>query len=124
MTIHSLFEFIHPRQQIADGVGKYIRQSGVIQAALNAFAEEVYCRASLFFTLVNVVGKTQALLVACVFFGLTHYLYGSPPGVLGFALTTFLLGKSMLETRSMGWAWFMHFVPDVFISFSYAMTWD
>ena len=39
-------------------------------------------------------------------------------------ILAFLLGKSMLETRGMGWAWFMHFVPDVFIFFSYAMTWS
>lgn len=99
----------------------------ILLAALNAFAEEAYYRASILSTLVNVVGKTQALLMACVFFGLAHYLYGSPPGVTGFALTAFLaflLGKSMLETRGMGWAWFMHFVPDVFIFFSYTMTWN
>ncbi|MCG2788275.1 MAG: CPBP family intramembrane metalloprotease [Anaerolineae bacterium] len=99
----------------------------ILLAALNAFAEEAYYRAPILATLVGVVGKTQALLMACVFFGLSHYLYGSPPGVLGFALTAFLaflLGKSMLETRGMGWAWFIHFVPDVFVFFSYALTWN
>jgi len=98
----------------------------ILLAALNAFAEEAYYRAPILATLAGLVGKNQALLMACVFFGLSHYLYGSPPGVLGFALTAFLaflLGKSMLETRGMGWAWFMHFVPDVFIFFSYALAW-
>jgi membrane protease YdiL (CAAX protease family) len=77
-------------------------------------------------TLTGTLGKNQSLLLTCVFFGLAHFLYGSPPGILGFALTgflAFLLGKSMLETKGMLWAWIMHFVPDAFIFFSYAMTW-
>lgn len=98
----------------------------ILLAGLNAFAEETYYRATMLSTLVDVVGKTQALLLACIFFGLAHWLYGSPPGLIGFALTgflAFLLGKSMLETKGMLWAWIIHFVPDVFIFFSYALTW-
>lgn len=99
----------------------------ILLAGLNAFAEEAYYRASILSTLTDVLGKNQSLLLACIFFGLAHFLYGSPPGILGFALTAFLaflLGKSMLETKGMFWAWIMHFVPDVFIFFSYAMTWQ
>lgn len=98
----------------------------ILLAGLNAFAEEAYYRASMLSTLTDVLGKNQSLLLACVFFGLAHFLYGSPPGFIGFALTAFLaflLGKSMLETKGMLWAWIMHFVPDVFVFFSYAMTW-
>lgn len=98
----------------------------ILLAGLNAFAEESYYRASLLSTLADVLGKSQSLLLACIFFGLAHFLYGSPPGFIGFAMTgflAFLLGKSMLETKGMLWAWIMHFVPDVFIFFSYAMTW-
>jgi membrane protease YdiL (CAAX protease family) len=97
----------------------------ILLAGLNAFAEESYYRASMLSTLTDVLGKNQSLLLACIFFGLAHFLYGSPPGFIGFALTgflAFLLGKSMLETKGMLWAWIMHFVPDVFIFFSYAMT--
>jgi membrane protease YdiL (CAAX protease family) len=99
----------------------------ILLAGLNAFAEETYYRAAMLSMLTGAVGRTQALLLSCVFFGLAHWLYGSPPGLVGFALTAFLaflLGKSMLETRGMFWAWIMHFVPDVFIFFSYAMTWN
>lgn len=32
-----------------------------------------------------------------------------------------LLGKSMLETRGIGWPWFIHFLPDVVIFLSYAL---
>jgi membrane protease YdiL (CAAX protease family) len=93
-------------------------------AAVNAFTEEVYFRASFLATLPDVIGRGHALLMTAVFFGLAHYLGGSPPGVVGVAMTgflAFLLGKAMLETRGMLWAWFIHFVPDVVIFASYAV---
>ena len=93
-------------------------------AAINAFTEEVYHRAGLLATLTEIIGKNQTLLLAAVFFGLAHWLYGSPPGLVGALMTGFLawlLGKSMLETRGIGWPWLMHFLPDVMIFFSYAL---
>jgi hypothetical protein len=98
--------------------------AGLLFAAVNAFNEEIYFRASLLSTLPAVIGRTHALLINAVFFGLAHYLYGSPPGVIGFLMTGFLawlLGKSMLETRGLAWPWFIHFVPDVIIFASYAV---
>ncbi len=95
-------------------------------AAVNAFTEEVCFRASMLSTLHEVVGKRHALLISVVFFGLAHYLYGSPPGMIGLLMTGFLarlLGKSMLETKGMFWAWFIHFVADVVIFVSYAILW-
>lgn len=99
----------------------------IIFAAINAFTEETYFRASMLSTLCNVTSDNQALLMNVVFFGMAHYLYGTPSGLLGFLLTgflAFLLGKSMLETRGMFWAWVMHFVPDAIIFFAYALTWE
>lgn len=98
----------------------------ILFAAINAFTEEVYFRASLLSTLVPVVGKNHALWMNVVLFGLNHYLYGSPPGAIGFLMTGFLawlLGKSILETKGLWWAWLMHFVPDVIIFASYAFLW-
>ena len=86
----------------------------------------MYFRATLLSTLPQVIGKNQALLINVAFFGLAHYLYGSPPGVVGFMMTGFLallLGKSMLETKGLRWPWTIHFLPDVVIFFSYAVTW-
>jgi hypothetical protein len=34
-----------------------------------------------------------------------------------------LLGKSVLETKGLLWAWFIHFLPDVVIFYSYAIAW-
>jgi membrane protease YdiL (CAAX protease family) len=97
-----------------------------IFAAINAFTEEVYFRTTLLSTLPDVIGKNHALLMNAVFFGLAHFLYGSPPGIIGFLMTGFLawiLGKSMLETKGVFWPWFIHFLPDIVIFFSYAIIW-
>jgi membrane protease YdiL (CAAX protease family) len=94
-------------------------------AAINAFNEEVYFRASFLSTLADVIGRGHTLLVASVFFGMGHYLYGSPPGIVGFLMTAFLgwlLGKSMLETKGLLWPWLIHFLADVVVFLSYALT--
>ncbi len=96
----------------------------LLLAAVNAFTEESYFRCSLVSTLHETLGKTQTLLLTLVFFGLGHWLYGSPPGLLGFLMVGFLawlLGKAMLETKGFLWPWIIHFVPDVVIFFSYAL---
>jgi len=98
----------------------------VLFAAINAFTEEVYFRASLLSTLTEVLGKNQTLLLGAVFFGLAHWLYGSPPGLSGFLMTGFLawlMGKAMLETRGFLAPWLIHFVPDAVIFFFYALLW-
>jgi len=94
-------------------------------AAINAFNEEVYFRASFLSTLVGVVGRGHALLIASAFFGLAHYLYGSPGGIIGFLMTAFLgwiLAKSMLETKGFLWPWFIHFLSDAIVFLYYALT--
>jgi len=98
----------------------------LVFAALNAFNEEIYFRITLLSTLPQIIGKHHALLINFAFFGLAHYLYGSPPGMVGFLMTGFLawlLGKSILETKGVFWAWFIHFLPDVVIFASYAFLW-
>jgi membrane protease YdiL (CAAX protease family) len=97
----------------------------LLLAAVNAFAEEIYYRASMLSTLKDLLGNNQTLLLSVVFFGMAHYLYGSPAGIPGFLLTgflAFLLGKSMLETKGLLWPWFMHLVPDVVVFASYVLA--
>ena len=97
----------------------------LVYAAINAFNEEVYYRLSILSTLHQIIGKNHALLISAGFFGLAHYLYGSPPGMIGFLMTGFLawlLGKSVLETKGLFWAWLIHFLPDVVIITSYALA--
>ncbi len=95
-------------------------------AAINAFTEESYFRLSMLSTLVDPVGRNNALLMSAFLFGMNHWLYGSPPGLIGFLMTGFLawlMGKSILETKGLFWAWFIHFLPDVVIFASYAIAW-
>jgi hypothetical protein len=89
----------------------------LIAAALNAFNEEMTYKASFLSVLEDVVGKQHALLLMAAYFGIGHF-YGVPYGVIGVLMAGFLgwvLGKSMLETRGLWWAWFIHFWQDVLI---------
>jgi len=89
----------------------------LLAAALNAFNEEVTYKASFLSVLEEPVGKRQSLLLMAAYFGLLHY-YGVPYGVVGVlmaGLLGWLLGKSMLETRGLFWAWFIHLIQDVLI---------
>jgi hypothetical protein len=89
----------------------------LLAAALNAFNEEMTYKASFLSLLEGVVGKSHALLLLAAYFGILHF-YGIPYGVIGVLLAAFLgwvLGKSMLETRGLFWAWFLHFLQDVWI---------
>jgi hypothetical protein len=89
----------------------------LLAAALNAFNEEMTYKASFLSVLEGAVGKNQSLWLMAAYFGLGHY-YGIPYGLVGVLMATFLgwlLGKSMLETRGLFWAWFLHFWQDVLI---------
>jgi hypothetical protein len=89
----------------------------LLAAMVNAFTEEVAYKASFLSVLEDVVGKNHALWLMAAYFGIAHF-YGIPYGIIGVLLATFLgwfLGKSMLETRGLWWAWFIHFWQDVWI---------
>lgn len=86
-------------------------------AALNAFSEEVTYRSVIIGSLEKELGSRQSVWIAAAYFGLAHY-YGVPYGFIGVAMSTFLgwmLGKAMVETRGMFWAWLIHFLQDVLI---------
>ncbi len=97
----------------------------VLIAAANAWSEEISYRASLLAPLRPIVGDTQALLITAALFGLGHY-QGIPSGIVGVGMAGvlgWLLGKSMVETGGVFWAWFVHFWQDVLIfSFIVAAT--
>lgn len=89
----------------------------LLLAGMNAFSEEVIYRGALLAPLNEVLGKSQALLLTAVLFGLWHF-YGVPYGVVGVVMAGvlgWLLGKSMLETKGIFWAVFIHFWQDVAI---------
>jgi membrane protease YdiL (CAAX protease family) len=103
----------------ATGIGSVagMLPSILFYAALNAFTEEMTYRAPMLATLEPAVGSTQALWLSAAFFGIAHY-FGTPGGAVGAALSVFMgwiLGKSMIETRGLFWAWWIHFLSDVVI---------
>lgn len=96
----------------------------ILLAAVNAFTEEAYFRCNLLSTLHDIIGRGHTLGLILVFFGLSHWLHGSPSGIVGFAMTGFLawiMARSMLETKGMLAPWIIHFLPDVVVFFSYAL---
>lgn len=89
----------------------------LLAAMMNAFSEEITYKASFLSVLEDVIGRNPALRIIAAYFGIGHF-YGVPYGVIGVLMAGFLgwfLGKSMLETRGLFWAWFIHFVQDVLI---------
>ncbi|HUK83792.1 MAG TPA: CPBP family intramembrane glutamic endopeptidase [Verrucomicrobiae bacterium] len=86
-------------------------------AALNAFNEEITFRVPMLATLEPVGGSKQALWMSSYFFGIAHY-FGTPGGVAGGIASIFMgwiLGKAMVETRGLFWAWWIHFLSDIAI---------
>lgn len=86
-------------------------------SAMNAFSEEMTYRAALLAPLHRIIDRSNALLLTAVLFGLWHF-NGVPYGILGVIMAGglgWLLGKSMLETKGLFWAWFIHFWQDVVI---------
>jgi hypothetical protein len=81
----------------------------LLYAALNALKEEATFRVPMWATLEPVGGSRQTLWISARSFGMAHYV-GTPGGLVGW-----ILGKSMVETRGLFWAWWIHFLSDAAI---------
>jgi hypothetical protein len=84
-------------------------------AALNSFNEEMTYRAPMLATLEPVVGSTVAVWQAAMLFGLAHYFGMGLAGALLSVFMGWILGKAMVETRGLFWAWWIHFLADIAI---------
>jgi membrane protease YdiL (CAAX protease family) len=83
-------------------------------AAMNSFAEEFLYRSALIPQVLPLFGKGATLLLVPAWFGLAHY-FGVPNGLTGVLLAGiggWFFAKSMIETRGIAWAWFLHFLAD------------
>ena len=90
----------------------------LLYAALNAMYEEITYKAAPLSQLEGVVGRHLALWVTALMFGLGHFTerYFAPGlSVIMPAFLGYVLGKSMLETRGIAWAWLIHFGMDVVV---------
>ena len=89
----------------------------ILFALSNSFVEEVITRLGLVVTLKGKVKDSTICYLSAVIFGIAHY-GGNPGGIVGVLVTGFLgwfLTKSILETKGLFWAWFIHFLQDVII---------
>lgn len=95
----------------------YLIGVAVLLAASNAFVEEYLPRFQVVASLAGTVAPGRIAVVSALLFGIPHYL-GTPGQLIGVLAAGFLgwfLAKSVLETKGLGWAWFVHFLQDVII---------
>jgi membrane protease YdiL (CAAX protease family) len=91
---------------------------GAVAAACNAFWEEAAFRAAPLSMLQRAVGPSLAVLMLALWFGIGHYYGGIPSGPMGLlaaGLLAVLFGRSMIETRGLGWPVALHFAGDLTI---------
>jgi membrane protease YdiL (CAAX protease family) len=93
-------------------------------AITNAWSEEIFSR---FVIVAGLHGRLQPnaiCMISATIFGLGHF-YGTPSGIFGVIASGTLgwfLAKSVVETRSLGWALLIHFLQDVVIFGAGAMV--
>lgn len=95
----------------------------IVFALSNSFVEESITRFGVVVVLKDRLKDKTIPLISALIFGTVHY-WGNPGGFSGVLLAGFLgwfLAKSILETKGIFWAWFMHFLQDVII-FSALLT--
>lgn len=88
----------------------------LLLAISNGFNEEIILRAAPIATVYEVVGKPNAIWMAAVLFGLSHYIGGIPSGIPGVLITTCLgwfFGKCLVDSRGFFWPWLFHALQDV-----------
>ncbi|OSZ79547.1 hypothetical protein CAP35_15240 [Chitinophagaceae bacterium IBVUCB1] len=89
----------------------------ILFSVTNSFNEEIITRFSTVGMLDGVLKPLHIIWISASVFGLVHY-FGSPGGPIGVLMAGFLgwlLAKSVVETRGIGVAWFIHFVQDIVI---------
>jgi len=98
--------------------------AAILFAAMNGFGEEMSLRAPLLSALQGQVDRRHILLLTAVYFGLAHYSGGVSAGIIWVIFAGFLgwlMGRSMLETKGVFWAWLIHFAEDIPVFFFMAL---
>lgn len=91
----------------------------IVLSAVNAFVEEALTRFGVVVSLYGSLPNNTIFIIAALVFGIPHF-FGVPGGIIGSLMAGFLgwlLAKSVLETKGVFWAWFVHFLQDVVIFF-------
>jgi membrane protease YdiL (CAAX protease family) len=83
----------------------------------NAWSEEIFAR---FVVVAGLDGKLNTgtiCIISAIMFGVPHF-FGTPGGFFGVIVTGalgWILAKSVVESRGLGWALLIHFLQDVVI---------
>jgi uncharacterized protein len=86
-------------------------------SAMNAWSEEIFSRFTIVAGLHGKLNPVTICWISAILFGVPHF-FGTPSGVFGVimsGLLGWLLAKSVIETKGMGWALLIHFLQDVVI---------
>jgi uncharacterized protein len=86
-------------------------------SATNAWSEEIFGRFVIVVGLHGKINPVTICWISAIIFGLPHF-FGTPSGVFGVimsGLLGWLLAKSVIETKALGWALLIHFLQDVII---------
>jgi membrane protease YdiL (CAAX protease family) len=118
VIVVQFFMFILPLSTTSDTLPHLMSLIPMILmlASSNGFTEEITFRAAPISTVYEVVGKTNAIWMAAILFGFSHYLGGIPSGVPGVLTTTLLgwfFGKCMMDSRGFFWPWLFHTLQDI-----------
>jgi uncharacterized protein len=90
----------------------------VFFSATNAWSEEIFSRFTIVAGLHGKLKPGIICLVSAIVFGVPHYFFGTPNGVFGVIMSGFLgwvLARSVVETKGLGWALLIHFLQDMVI---------
>ena len=83
----------------------------------NAWSEEIFSRFVIVAGLHGKIKPVTICWISGIIFGIPHF-FGTPSGFFGVitsGLLGWLLAKSVIETKSLGWALLIHFLQDVVI---------
>ena len=118
VIVGQFFMFILPLSPASDTLRQLMPLIPVILllAASNGVTEEIIYRAAPISPVYEVVGKANAIWMAAILFGLSHYIGGSPAAIPGFLITAILgwfFGKCMLDSQGFFWPWLFHSLQDI-----------
>lgn len=115
---------IHPNFALAHNILSAL-PTIIVFGIINAAQEEFTYRVVYLARLAPVVGAGWALLITSVNFGINHWVGGHPNGLAGVvtvAVAGYILGRSMLDTRGIAWAWIIHTAADIIVAVLLAMA--
>jgi membrane protease YdiL (CAAX protease family) len=96
----------------------------IILSAANAWSEEIFSRFVIVAGLYGKLSSNSICWISAVIFGVPHF-FGTPSGLFGIVASGtlgWILAKSVIDTKGLGWALLIHFLQDIVIFGAGAMV--